>query len=353
MAIVKDIFGQTTDGRTAYIYTITNSNGMTAKFTNFGAILVSLEVPGRDGNARDVVLGYDRLENYFGDSSNFGAVIGSHANRIGGASFVLNGKTYELEKNDRGKNNLHGSWNGYSKRLWDFDYYEDELGQTLVFSLNSPDGDQGFPGNLEVEVRYIITEDNCVIIEYEAESDKDTVINLTNHSYFNLAGHDSGSILDQKVWMDCDEFTYANEEAIPTGEIRKVDGTPMDFREMKAVGRDINADYDELIYGHGYDHNFILKTGGDEVLLVAKMECEESGIGMEVYTDLPGMQFYTGNFVGGGRPGKNGAIYYNNAGLCFETQYFPNAINIPSFKQPVFREGEVYNTTTVYKFVTI
>ena len=350
MAISKEVFGQTGDGKTAYIYTITNNNGMTAKFTDFGAILVSLEVPDRDGKAKDVVLGFDRLEDYFGNIPNFGAIIGRHANRIGGASFVLNGVTYTLEKNDRG-NNLHSSWNGYNKRLWDADYYEDELGQTIAFSYISPDGEQGFPGTLEVVVRYIITDDNCVIIEYEAESDKDTVVNLTNHSYFNLAGHDSGTILDQKVWMDCDEFTYADEELIPNGEIRKVDGTPMDFRTMKAVGRDINEDYDQLKFGHGYDHNFVLKTNDEEIYLVAKMECDTTGIAMEVYTDLPGMQFNTCNFYGGDFVGKNGVHYGRNAGLCFETQYFPNAINVPQFKQPILRAGDVYNATTVFKFL--
>lgn len=350
MAISKEVFGQTKDGKTAYIYTITNDNGMTAKFTDYGAILVSLEVPDRNGKAEDVVLGFDKLEDYFSNNPNFGATIGRHANRIGGASFVLNGKTYTLDKND-GRNNLHGGFDGYHKRLWDADYYEDELGQTIAFSYTSPDGDQGFPGTLEIVVRYIITDDNCVIIEYEAESDKDTVVNLTNHTYFNLAGHASGTILDQKVWMDCDEFTFADEESIPNGEIRKVEGTPMDFRTMKTVGRDINEDYDQLKFGHGFDHNWILKTNSDEISLVAKMECDKTGIAMEVYTDLPGMQFYTGNFIDEGLVGKNGARYGKNTGLCFETQYFPNAINVPSFKQPVLKAGEAYNTTTVYKFV--
>lgn len=350
MAFSKEVFGQTKDGKTAYLYTITNENGMTAKFTDYGAILVALEVPDRDGNACDVVLGFEKLEDYFVNAPNFGATIGRHANRIGGASFVLNGQTYELDKND-GRNNLHGGFDGYHKRLWEADTYEDELGQTIAFSYTSPDGDQGFPGTVEMVVRYIITDDNCVIIEYEAESDKDTVINLTNHSYFNLAGHASGTILDQKVWMDCDEFTFADEESIPNGEIRKVEGTPMDFRVAKTVGQDINVEYDQLIWGKGFDHNWILKTKEDEISLVAKMESDVSGIGMEVHTDLPGMQFYTGNFIEDGLAGKNGVKYVKNSGLCFETQYFPNAINVPSFKQPVLKAGEVYKTTTVYKFV--
>ena len=350
MAFSKEVFGQTKEGKTAYLYTITNNNGMTAKFTDYGAILVALEVPDRDGNSVDVALGFDELEGYFTNNPNFGATIGRHANRIGGASFELNGKKYQLDKND-GRNNLHGGFDGYHKRMWEADMYEDELGQTIAFSCNSPDGDQGFPGNLEVQVRYIITDDNCVIIEYNGECDQDTVINLTNHTYFNLAGHASGTILDHKVWIDADEFTYADEESIPNGMIRKVEGTPMDFRVAKAVGDEIDADYDQLKFASGYDHNWVLKTKEDEISLVATLESEVSGIYMETYTDLPGMQFYAGNYIDEGLKGKNGVTYGRRTGLCFETQYFPNAINVPSFKQPVTKAGEVYNTTTVYKFL--
>ena len=351
MAFLKEVFGLTKDGNTAYIYTVTNDNGMKVRLTDFGGTIVSLEVPDRDGKPRDVVLGYDTLREYENNGHNLGAIIGRHANRIGGASFVLNGQTYELDKNDKG-NNLHGGFDGYHKRLWESDYYEDELGQTVTFSYVSPDGDQGFPGELEMIVRYIITDDNCLIIEYEAESDKDTVINLTNHSYFNLEGYNAGNILKQKVWIDADQYTYSNSNSLPTGELLSVEGTPMDFRTMKAVGRDIATDFDQLNWGNGYDHNWVLKTNDEEISLVAKAQCDESGIAMEVYTDLPGMQFYTGNFLDERLQGKNGVNYCKNAGFCFETQYFTNAINIPSFKQPVLKAGEVYNTTTVYKFVT-
>lgn len=349
MAFLKETFGQTKDGQTASIYTITNSNGMTARFTDFGAILVALEVPDRDGNACDVVLGFDRLEDYFGNDSKFGAIVGRHANRIVGASFVLNGQTYVLENNDKG-NNLHSGYDGYNERLWGADFYEDELGQIMEFTLTSPDGDQGFPGTLEVVVRYIITEDNCVIIEYEAESDKDTVVNLTNHSYFNLAGHALGTIFEQKVWIDSDEFTPVGENFCINGQVRKVEGTPMDFRTVKAVGKDVNVSYDQFGYGVGYDSNYILKTN-DEITLVARAESDVSGIAMEVYTDLPGMQFYTGKYIPEGLSGKNGVHYGNSAGMCFETQYFPNAINFPQFRQPILKAGEVYNTTTIYKFI--
>ncbi|MBQ2745273.1 MAG: galactose mutarotase [Lachnospiraceae bacterium] len=352
MAISKEIFGQTKDGQTAHLYTITNNNGMMAKFTDFGAILVSLEVPDRDGKAEDVVLGFDNLEDYLGNLFCLGATIGRFANRISGASFVLNGTRYELDKNDR-QNTLHSGFNGFHKRLWEADTYEDELGQIVAFTYTSEDGDQGYPGTLDVTVRYIVTDDNTLIIEYEAESDKDTIVNFTNHSYFNMAGHDSGSILDQKVWIDADYYTYVNQESIPNGELCKVEGTPMDFRVMKNVGQDIYADFELTKWCNGYDHNWVLKTKENEVSLVAKMVDEKSGRAMEVYTDLPGMQFYTSNGFDGRTKGKNGAHYVKHAGCCFETQYFPDAINIPSFKQPILRAGEEFSTTTVYKFITV
>lgn len=349
MAIDKEFFGQTNDGKTASIYTIKNSNGMMAKFTDFGAILVSLYVADKDGNVEDVVLGFDNLEDYFVNAPNFGATIGRHANRIGGAKFTLNGTEYELDKND-GKNNLHGGFNGYHKRLWDAKTYEDSNGQNIEFTYESADMDQGFPGNLKISVTYTVTEDNEIKITYNATSDKDTVINLTNHSYFNLAGQGSGTILDQIAWIDADEMTFADAESIPNGEIRKVAGTPMDFTTPKKVGKDIAEDYDQLNWGKGFDHNWVLKTKRGEMSLVASLYDEKSGRFMEVFTDLPGIQFYTGNFLDGTLTGKEGAKYIQRSGLCFETQYFPNAINVPSFAQPVTKAGETYHTATVYKF---
>ena len=350
MAFEKEIFGQTKDGKTAYTYTVKNSNGMMAKFTDYGAILVSLYVPDKDGNVEDVVLGFEQLEDYFVNEPNFGSTIGRHANRIGGASFKLNGVTYELDKND-GEHNLHGGYNGYHKRLWETKTY-DNNGQTIEFTYDSKDGDQGFPGNLKISVKYTLTEDNMIKIEYNAVPDKDTVINLTNHSYFNLAGQGSGTILDQIVWIDSDEMTYADKESIPHGEIIKVAGTPMDFNTPKMVGTDIDKDFDQLIWGKGFDHNWVLKTKKGELSLVASLLDEKSGRYMEVSTDLPGIQFYTGNFLDGTLVGKEGAKYIKRSGLCFETQYYPNAINVPSFEQPVTKAGETYHTVTVYKFST-
>ena len=349
MAFKKEVFGQTKDGKTAYLYTVENKNGMLAKYTDFGAILVSLYVPDKDGKLSDVVLGFDKLDDYFVNEPNFGATIGRHANRIGEASFELNGVTYQLDKND-GNNNLHGGYDGYHKRLWNAETYEDHRGQVIEFTYESPDKDQGFPGNLSISVKYILTDDNSIIIEYLGKTDKDTVINLTNHSYFNLAGQSSGTILDQVAWIDADEFTFADEESIPNGEIRKTADTPMDFTTPKKVGKDIAVDYDQLNWGKGFDHNWILKTKKGETSLVASRYDEESGRYMEVFTDLPGIQFYTGNFLDGTLTGKEGAVYIQRSGLCFETQYFPNAINVPAFEQPVTKAGETYHTETIYKF---
>ncbi len=348
---VKD-FGTTKEGKTAKLYTVTGKGGMKAVFTDFGAILVSLYVPDRDGKLGDVVLGYDSLEKYFVNGPNFGSTIGRHANRIGKASFTLNGQKYELDKND-GNNNLHGGFNGYHKRLWEASEREDNDGKVIIFKYFSKDLDQGFPGNISVSVEYKVRDDNALSITYYAKSDKDTVVNLTNHTYFNLAGHDNGSILGHKVWLDSDEFTYADEESIPNGEIRKVKGTPMDFTTEKVVGDDIDADYDQIKFGKGFDHNWILKTKRGIVSLFGTLKEETTGRLMEMYTDLPGVQFYSGNFLNGTDEGKGGFKYQRRSGLCFETQFYPNAINVPSFPQPVIKANDEFTTTTVYKFKTV
>lgn len=351
MEVKKEVFGTTKDGRQADLYTITNAAGTTAKFTNYGAILVEFWVADARGEMADVVLGYDNLESYFVNGPNFGATIGRHANRIGGAKFTLNGVTYQLDQND-GNNNLHGGFNGYHKRLWEGRTYETEEGQAMEFTYHSPDGDQGFPGNLDVKVVYTLTEDNQLKIAYEAVSDQDTVLNLTNHSYFNLAGHNSGTVLDQLVWIDADEFTVADAESIPTGEIAKVAGTPMDFTKEKTIGQDINSDYQQLIWGTGFDHNWVLKTAPGNFGLVAKMTDEKSGRVMETWTDMQGIQFYTANFLDGTEVGKGGVKYVQRSAACFETQFYPNGINRANFPQPVLKAGETYRSTTVYKFYT-
>ena len=339
-------FGHTKTGEDASLYIFSNKNGMVMAVSDFGATLQSLWVPDKDGDLRDVVLGYDDPISYEGNSLPFfGATIGRNANRIGNGRFMLNGNTYQLTKNDR-NHALHSGRDFYSFRMWEV---KEETEKSITFALHSPNGDQGFPGAVDIRVRYTLTEDNEVRIEYRALPLADTVINLTNHSYFNLNGHNSGSVLDHEVWIDADDYLRTDAEAIPTGEILSVAQTPMDFRVKKQIGRDIGLKYEALLFGNGYDHNWCLNNKG-QFAKVAEVFSEKSGISMEVYTDLPGMLMYTGNFITK-ENGKAGAVYEKRQGVCFETQYYPDAVNHPHFPSPVFRKGEVYHTVTVYKFV--
>uniref|UniRef100_UPI00405768C7 aldose epimerase family protein n=1 Tax=Agathobacter sp. TaxID=2021311 RepID=UPI00405768C7 len=339
-------FGKNTKGEAAALYTFENKNGMIMEVSDFGATLYALWVPDKEGTLRDVVLGYDDPIGYEGPSGTFfGATVGRNANRIGKGIFTLNGKEYHLDKNN-GNNNLHSGLDFYSFRIWEV---KETAENSITFTLHSPDGDQGYPGELDMEVTYTLTEDNAVKIDYYAVPNADTIINMTNHSYFNLNGHDSGSVLTQSVWVDADAFTRADEESIPTGEIVSVEGTPMDFRVKKELGRNIEEAYEALIFGKGYDHNWCLNNHG-EFAKVAEMSAEESGITLEVYTDLPGVQLYSGNFIME-ESGKEGAVYHQRQGLCFETQYYPDAIHHENFESPVCKAGEAYQTTTMYKFV--
>lgn len=349
MSVEKTLFGITKEGEKVYKYTVENKNGMKAVVSEYGAVLVSLFVPDKKGELTDVVLGFDKLESYFDNTPGFGSTIGRHANRIGGASFELNEVTYKLDKNE-GNNNLHGGFNGYNKRVWKSEVEENDLGQAVKFTYKSKDSDQGFPGNLDVSVTYTLTEDNSLMLSYNAVADKDTIVNLTNHSYFNLSGHDSGLATDQKVWIDSDYFTRTDSESIPTGEIASVKGTPMDFNTLTTVSDRIDADFNDLKLAGGYDHNWVLKNNGENAL-VARLVDEKSQREMEVYTDLPGMQFYSANFLDGTEIGKGGVKYVKRSGLCFETQYFPDSIHHANFKQAILKAGETYNTVTVYKFI--
>lgn len=336
-------FGNTSKGEDVKLYSLKNANGMEIAVTDYGAALVKVIVPDKDKKMQDVVLGYDSAAAYEARDVYFGATVGRVANRIGGAAFELNGKSYELTVNDNG-NSLHGGRDYYNKRLWKA---ADVTDRRVEFSLHSPDGDQGYPGNVDISIAYELTDDNEIRIHYHAVPDADTLINLTNHSYFNLSGHASGSVLDQEVYITAEAFTRADAESIPTGEIVPVEGTPMDFRENKAIGREIEADYEALILGQGYDHNWVLNGTG--MRTVAGMRSKETGIVMEVVTDLPGMQFYTGNFLIS-EAGKEGAEYTKRCGACFETQYFPDAVHKEHFAGPVVRAGEAYDSTTVYRF---
>ncbi|RGY97479.1 aldose epimerase family protein [Clostridium sp. AM58-1XD] len=350
MSYKKTVFGKLPDGRQVDKYTLMNENGLEASFLNLGAVWNEMKVPDRNGTVKDVILGFDTPEPYLEDGAFFGAIVGRNANRIGGAAFQIAGTRYELAANDH-SNNLHSGPDFYRNRLWDVKPEETEDGTELLFSLKSPDGDQGYPGEALIEVRYVLTRDNAVKIRYHMVCDKDTVANFTNHCYFNLAGQGSGSALRQEVYLNADRFTPSDAFSIPTGEIRPVMGTPMDFRKFKAIGEEIDCGYDQLEQAGGYDHNWVLNDYNGEVRLAAKARDRESGRVLEAYTDLPGIQFYTGNYIGQGVVGKEGCRYVRRQGYCFETQYFPNAINEKNFISTELKAGEEYKTTTIYRFV--
>lgn len=332
----------------AKLYTLKNDRGMELTVCDYGAVLVSLLVPDRQGEKRDVVLGYATLEGYQHNDPGFGATVGRNANRIGNAQYIWKGITYQLDKND-GENNLHSGLHRYYERKWEVTFGGTNAEPAVTFSIVSPDGDQGFPGEAQVSVTYTLSAQNEVKLSYCGKADQDTVFNMTNHSYFNLNGHASGSAMEHLVWIDANAYTPTDAGSIPTGEIAAVDGTPMDFREMKPVGRDIDASFDQLRMAGGYDHNWIINHP-ESGLPFARVKSEESGIVMEILTDLPGVQFYTANYLNG-EPGKDGVSYPKRAGLCFETQYFPDAPNKPNFPSSVKPAGEEYKTETVYRFL--
>ncbi len=349
MKITQKPFGMTKNGEEATLYTLTNGNGMKVAFTDFGAHIVNIIVPDAKGNLADVNLGYENLTGYETNQPGFGALIGRHANRIGDAKFEINGKVYELEKND-GPNNLHGGFVGYNKYMYETEVYEDEDIASIEFSRLSPHMEQGFPGNLDVTVTYSLTEANELVIEYLAVSDRDTILNLTNHAYFNLAGHNSGSVLEQKLWIKANQFTPTDEGLIPTGELSDVTGTPMDFRTFKSIGQDIESDYEPLKIAGGYDHNYVLDISGNEVEKVTELIDEKSGRCMEVFTNLPGMQLYSANTLHASENTKDQAVYKKYDGVCFETQHFPNSCNIDVFPSCYLKAGKEYDTVTIYKF---
>ena len=346
-------FGELPNGQEVHEYTLINKNGLSASFLDLGGIWVSMMAPDKTGAMADVVLGYDTVEAYLGNGGHLGEIVGRNANRIGKAQFTLNGTLCRLTAND-GPNNLHSGTDYYRNRVWDAAIRETDDGVSeLCLSLQSPDGDQGYPGNARISVSYTLTDENELKIQYYMICDQDTVANMTNHAYFNMAGHQSGSAMGQEVWIDADAVTAADAESIPTGEIRPVKGTPMDFTQMKPIGRDIDADYDQLRYGGGYDHNWVLNHEPGTFSLCAKACDTASARAMEVYTDLPGVQFYTGNFLEARLPGKDGILYHKREGYCFETQYHPDSVNRLEFPSPFLKEGNEYRTTTVYKFVTV
>lgn len=348
MGIAKKEFGITKDGKQTYLYTLRNANGMEAVVTDFGAILVNLFVPNKDGKVDDIVLGYDTLAEYEVNDCFFGATIGRNANRIAGAKFSLDGQTYHLVENENG-NNLHSEHDkGFHKVVWNTEL--DEAVNTVKFSYLSPDGENGFPGNVQISVSYTLSEDNALSLTYDGVSDKKTTLNLTNHTYFNLGGHAAGSICDEKMTIVASRYTEILPGAIPTGKLPSVEGTPMDFRTPRRIGDEIDKDWEQLTLVQGYDHNWALDTTFGKVEKIVELQDEKAGRIMEVYTDLPGVQFYAGNVITN-HTGKSGVIYDKRHALCLETQYFPNSINEPVFRQPIFEAGQPYHTVTIYKFV--
>jgi aldose 1-epimerase len=340
-------FGQTSTGEKVELYTLKNSKGVEAAITNFGGILVSLKVPDRKGKLGDVVLGFDSLDGYLKGHPYFGAVIGRYGNRIGKAKFRLGGVEYPLARNN-GENHLHGGLRGFDKVVWN----ARTTGPRLDLSYLSKDGEEGYPGNLAVTVSYALTDNNELRIDYGATTDKDTVINLTNHSYFNLAGQGEGNILGHQVTINADRFTPVDKGLIPTGELRSVEGTPFDFRKPHTIGERVDNKDEQLTLGNGYDHNFVLNGRAGTIRLAARVTESKSGRVMEVLTTEPGVQFYIGNFLDGTIKGKGDKVYQRRYGFCLETQHFPDSPNQPNFPSVVLKPGSRYSTTTIFRFST-
>jgi aldose 1-epimerase len=343
----KKEFGKTAAGQPVDVYILTNQHGMEVAITNYGGTVVSLKVPDRSRKFADVVLGYDDVSGYENGKSYFGAIVGRYANRIAHAKFTLDGATYTLPKND-GDNHLHG---GFNKRVWTAKDVSGSAGMALQLDYLSPDGEEGYPGNLSVRVVYTLTTNNELKIDYSATTDKPTVLNLSHHSYFNLAGAGSGDILQHQLTLHADRFTPVDSTLIPTGELRAVKGTPFDFSKSTAIGAHIKDDDEQLKLGRGYDHNWVItnpKAGA--MVLAAQVYEPQSGRVLEVSTTQPGIQFYTGNFLDPTIHGKGGKVYDFRSGFCLETQHFPDSPNHPDFPSTVLKPGEHFHSTTVYKF---
>ncbi len=345
--IEKQAFGITASGEPVELYTLTNANGLEARIMTYGATVVSLKVPDRHGKLGDVVLGYETLDGYLKSSPYFGAIVGRYGNRIGKGSFSLNGTQYSLPKNN-GENTLHGGIKGFDKVVWKAKQVKSKNGVGLSLSYLSKDGEEGFPGNLSVTVVYTLTNNNELKIEYSATTDKTTVVNLTHHSYFNLAGE--GGILNHELMINANKFTPVDSGLIPTGELRSVKGTPMDFTKSTPIGARIDQQDEQLTLGKGYDHNWVRKYNTGRLALAARVYDPGSGRVMEVATTEPGLQFYSGNFLDGSITGKAGQVYKQRYGFCLETQHFPDSPNKPAFPSTVLKPGQRYKTTTIYKF---
>jgi aldose 1-epimerase len=344
-------FGETSDGSEVSLFTLANATGIELSITDYGGIVTRLLVPDRDGELADVVLGFDSLHQYLAGTPYFGAIVGRYGNRIAGGRFVLDDELFVLATND-GANHLHGGLVGFDKVVWDAETFAN--GDTIGVQLSrvSPDGEEGYPGALHAQVTYSLTNANELIIEYAATTDRPTVVNLTHHSYFNLAGHSSGDILEHELMLLADRFTPVGAGLIPTGEVRAVEGTPMDFGVPTAIGDRIDQADEQLDLAGGYDHNWVLEEFDGSLRLAARVVDPASGRAMEVHTTEPGLQFYSGNFLDGTIVGKGGTRYDQRSGFCLETQHFPDSPNHPEFPSTVLRPGDHYRSTTIFKFTT-
>ena len=350
-SVVREHFAVAPDGRTVDAITLTNAGGTEVRFMTWGGVILSILAPDRDGVLDDVTLGYDALDGYVADTRYFGALIGRYANRICGGRFPLDGREVRLATND-GANHLHGGPRGFHVAVWDAELFGGDGGVGAVLRHTSPDGDEGYPGTLRARVTYTLTDDEDLEIDYQAVADAATVVNLTQHAYFNLGGHDAGDVLGHELTLAASRFTPVDATLIPTGELRPVLGTPFDFTTPHPIGARIDADDEQLRRGQGYDHNWVLdrEPGSDALLLAARVREPRSGRVLETWTTEPGIQLYTGNVIPGGPLGKGGVDYVRRAGLCLETQHFPDSPNRPEFPPTVLRPGEEYRSRTVYRF---
>jgi aldose 1-epimerase len=347
--ISRTSFGAALDGQAVDAFMLTNARGVEVRAMTFGATIVSVKTPDRAGRLADIALGFDGLEGYLAGSQYFGAVVGRYANRIAHGRFTLDGTTYHLATND-GPNHLHGGITGFDKVVWAGTPFETDGGVGVTFSYTSPDGEEGYPGALYARVRYTLTDGGALVVDYEATTDKATPVNLTQHTYFNLVGDAARDVLDHELQIDADAFTPVDSTLIPTGVIAPVEGTPLDFRKRIAIGARIGQDDQQLHIGGGYDHNFVLRREGPGLVRAARVVEPSGGRTLEVLTTEPGLQFYSGNFLGGTSAGKGGRVYGSRYGFCLETQHYPDSPNHPSFPSTILRPGAAYRSTTVFRF---
>ena len=345
-------FGTLSDGREVNAFVLKNARGMSVQILDLGGVIASIKVPDSSGNFADVTTGFDYPQPYLDGAGYMGAIVGRYANRISGGKFSIDGIDYSLAKNN-GDNAIHGGLVGFDKKIWDVEFLVSLHDSKLKLSTFSPDGEEGYPGRVEVSVTYTLNDQNQLTIDYSATSDKATIINLTNHAYFNLDGHQAGSILEQEVMLNANHFTPIDESSIPTGVILDVAGTPLDFRQRKAIGLDIESEDRQMTFGSGYDHNFVINhSEPGSVSLAAEVYSPNSGRVMKVYTDQPGVQFYTGNFLNGKLVGKEGAVYGRRSAFCLETQHFPDSPNKPMFPSTILQPGDQFASRTIFEFLT-